>query len=335
MRTTGLSSNNAGMETREWYEWYPDVYLCLQRLRKRMIFRAAWSCFLVRNEPLTHRTRVWAKNHRSTHIMICSVVYCVRLTWAWCWGPRGHAAPAWCARTLYSCGSTAGWGRPPAATAGTSSAHNNCGTYSESIWPPASSSYTRRTGGGQTHTQIYKYCRRTAQNTQTHTHEHTPHSRNSAKPRRCVQFSLTLPSVLSMLASMKLNEKQERDQRHGSNISVLAKTHTHTHTHTMTNTHSVAEQSITVCFITSNVTVCVWVCVCVCVCVWERESVSVCECVCEYVCVCVCVCERERVWVCVCVCVLVFIYRWGLKPEYTQTHGDLCHGGDLNWGLHG
>ncbi len=32
----------------------------------------------------------------------------------------------------------------------------------------------------------------------------------------------------------------------------------------------------------------------------------------------------------VCVCVLVFIYRWGLKPEYTQPHGDLCHGGDLN-----
>ncbi len=30
------------------------------------------------------------------------------------------------------------------------------------------------------------------------------------------------------------------------------------------------------------------------------------------------------------VCVLVFIYRWGLKLEYTQTHGDLCHGGDLN-----
>ncbi len=38
----------------------------------------------------------------------------------------------------------------------------------------------------------------------------------------------------------------------------------------------------------------------------------------------VCVC------VCVCVCVLVSIYRWGLKPEYTQPHGDLCHGGDLN-----
>ncbi len=46
-------------------------------------------------------------------------------------------------------------------------------------------------------------------------------------------------------------------------------------------------------------------------------------------CVCVCVC------ICVSVCVCVFIYRWGHKPEYTQTHGDLCHGGDLNWGLHG
>ncbi len=45
----------------------------------------------------------------------------------------------------------------------------------------------------------------------------------------------------------------------------------------------------------------------------------------ESVCVCVCVC----VW-CVRECVLVFIYRWGLKPEYTQPHGDLCHGGDLN-----
>ncbi len=48
------------------------------------------------------------------------------------------------------------------------------------------------------------------------------------------------------------------------------------------------------------------------------------------VCVCVCVCVRECVCVCVCVSVLVFIYRWGLKPEYTQPHGDLCHGGDLN-----
>ncbi len=39
--------------------------------------------------------------------------------------------------------------------------------------------------------------------------------------------------------------------------------------------------------------------------------------------------------VCVCVCVQVYISRWGLKPEYTQTHGDSCHGGDLNWGPHG
>ncbi len=31
--------------------------------------------------------------------------------------------------------------------------------------------------------------------------------------------------------------------------------------------------------------------------------------------------------VCVCVCVLVFIYRWGLKPEYTQPHGDLSRWG--------
>ncbi len=31
-----------------------------------------------------------------------------------------------------------------------------------------------------------------------------------------------------------------------------------------------------------------------------------------------------------CVCVPVFLSLWGLKPEYTQTHGDLCHGGDLN-----
>ncbi len=35
--------------------------------------------------------------------------------------------------------------------------------------------------------------------------------------------------------------------------------------------------------------------------------------------------------VCVCVCAIqVYISRWGLKPEYTQTHGDSCHGGDLN-----
>ncbi len=32
----------------------------------------------------------------------------------------------------------------------------------------------------------------------------------------------------------------------------------------------------------------------------------------------------------VCVCVQVYISWWGLKPEYTQTHGDSCHGGDLN-----
>ncbi len=34
-------------------------------------------------------------------------------------------------------------------------------------------------------------------------------------------------------------------------------------------------------------------------------------------------------------CVQVYTSWWGLKPEYTQTHGDLCHGGDLNWGPHG
>ncbi len=51
---------------------------------------------------------------------------------------------------------------------------------------------------------------------------------------------------------------------------------------------------------------------------------------CVLVCVSVCVCLSECVCVCVCVCVLVFIYWWGLKPEYTQPHGDLCHGGVLN-----
>ncbi len=29
-----------------------------------------------------------------------------------------------------------------------------------------------------------------------------------------------------------------------------------------------------------------------------------------------------------CVCVQVYISWWGLKPEYTQTHGDSCHSGD-------
>ncbi len=46
--------------------------------------------------------------------------------------------------------------------------------------------------------------------------------------------------------------------------------------------------------------------------------------------------EEDFTVVCgVCLCVCFFIYRWGLKPEYTQPHGDLCHGGDLNWGPHG
>ncbi len=60
-------------------------------------------------------------------------------------------------------------------------------------------------------------------------------------------------------------------------------------------------------------------------------------CACDRECVCVCVWVKERVCVCVCVCVCVQIdiSWWGLKPEYTQTHGDSCHGGDLNWGPHG
>ncbi len=39
---------------------------------------------------------------------------------------------------------------------------------------------------------------------------------------------------------------------------------------------------------------------------------------------------------CVCVCVCVCVYRLIYpgedlnEPEYTQTHGDSCHGGDLN-----
>ncbi len=36
-------------------------------------------------------------------------------------------------------------------------------------------------------------------------------------------------------------------------------------------------------------------------------------------CVSACVCGGG---VCVCVCVQVYISWWGLKPEYTQTHGD-------------
>ncbi len=44
-------------------------------------------------------------------------------------------------------------------------------------------------------------------------------------------------------------------------------------------------------------------------------------------CVCVCVCVRVRVRVRVCACVCV--------PEYTQTHGDLCYGEDINGGPHG
>ncbi len=64
-----------------------------------------------------------------------------------------------------------------------------------------------------------------------------------------------------------------------------------------------------------------------------QHKVCVCVCVSESVYVCVWVSECVCVWVCE--CVLVFIYRWGLKPEYTQPHGDLCHGGDLNWGPHG
>ncbi len=35
----------------------------------------------------------------------------------------------------------------------------------------------------------------------------------------------------------------------------------------------------------------------------------------------------ECVCASVCVCVPVFLSWWGLKPEYTQTHGDSCHGG--------
>ncbi len=34
--------------------------------------------------------------------------------------------------------------------------------------------------------------------------------------------------------------------------------------------------------------------------------------------------------VCMCVCIQVYISWRGLKPEYMQTHGDSCHGGDLN-----
>ncbi len=45
--------------------------------------------------------------------------------------------------------------------------------------------------------------------------------------------------------------------------------------------------------------------------------------------------EKQIVCVCVCVCVQVYISWWGLKPEYTQTHGDSCHSGDQNWGPHG
>ncbi len=42
----------------------------------------------------------------------------------------------------------------------------------------------------------------------------------------------------------------------------------------------------------------------------------------------VCVCVLMRPWSLMsCVCALVFIYRWGFKPEYTQTHGDLSRWG--------
>ncbi len=40
-------------------------------------------------------------------------------------------------------------------------------------------------------------------------------------------------------------------------------------------------------------------------------------------CVCVCVCVR----VCLCVCDIRWVLVYGTKPEYTQPHGDLCHGG--------
>ncbi len=40
-------------------------------------------------------------------------------------------------------------------------------------------------------------------------------------------------------------------------------------------------------------------------------------------------------WICLWKYICVCISWWGLKPEYTQTHGDSCHGGDLNWGPHG
>ncbi len=67
----------------------------------------------------------------------------------------------------------------------------------------------------------------------------------------------------------------------------------------------------------------------VCVCVSVRACVCVCLFECGCVCVCVCMCACACVCVCVCVCIPVFLCRWGLKPEYTQTHGDSCHGGDL------
>lgn len=35
-----------------------NEYLCRQRRRNLMIFRAAWSCFLVRKEPLVKRKKI-------------------------------------------------------------------------------------------------------------------------------------------------------------------------------------------------------------------------------------------------------------------------------------
>lgn len=46
-----------------WWRWQGSSqseegqYLCLQRRRNLMIFRAAWSCFLVRKEPLAKKKK--------------------------------------------------------------------------------------------------------------------------------------------------------------------------------------------------------------------------------------------------------------------------------------
>ncbi len=49
-----------------------------------------------------------------------------------------------------------------------------------------------------------------------------------------------------------------------------------------------------------------------------------------YIYIYICIYIYVYVYVYVYVCVQDYISWWG--PEYTQTHGDSCHGGDLNWG---